>query len=46
MIFGISETKRTVLNREVSVLYIILYRGVRKERLDCIQKKYLFCQKW
>ena len=30
MIFGISGTKRTVRNREVSVLW-----GARKERLDC-----------
>ena len=31
MIFGISGTKQTVGNREVSVLY---KSGVRKERLD------------
>ena len=31
MIFGISGIKRTVRNREVSVLD----SGVRKERLDC-----------
>ena len=31
MIFGISGTKRTIRNREVSVLD----SGVRKERLDC-----------
>ena len=31
MIFGISGTKRTVRNREVSY-----YRGFRKERLDCV----------